>query len=212
MVMEARHNREFGHMLNEFTVVAPDGKPLTWLGRSCGFDLSRRVYGPELMETFCKVTATKGYRHYFYGGAEGVAEKLTEVMCGRYPGLQVAGCCSPPFRELTRLEDDAMVTAINASGAEVLWVGLGCPKQERWIFNHRDRLRVPIIAGVGQAFDIHAGTTVQAPEWMRENGLEWLFRLAIEPRRLWRRYLIYNTGFLWLVLLHWLGIRKSEDV
>jgi len=204
----AQRDPTFKAVLSTADLVVPDGMPLVWLGRRSGHRLRRRVYGPELMETFLQQTTARGYRHFFYGGAPGVPELLAQRLAERFPGLQVAGTHSPPFRPLTAEEDDAAVREINSSGADVLWVGLGEPKQERWMHEHRDRLNVPVAVGVGAAFDIHAGRLKQAPLWMRENGLEWLFRLAVEPRRLWRRYIIYGSRFIWWVALEQLRLRK----
>jgi N-acetylglucosaminyldiphosphoundecaprenol N-acetyl-beta-D-mannosaminyltransferase len=207
-VMEARHAASFRSVLHAADLVVPDGFPLVWLGRRRGFALKRRVYGPELMERCCESTAAKGYRHFFYGGATGVAEDLASRFSRRFPGLRVAGVHCPPFRTLTLEEDAQAVSAINSARADILWVGLGAPKQEQWMFDHRGRLNVPLLVGVGAAFDFHTGRVAQAPAWMAEHGFEWLFRLSREPRRLWRRYLIHGSEFAALVLLESLGLRK----
>jgi N-acetylglucosaminyldiphosphoundecaprenol N-acetyl-beta-D-mannosaminyltransferase len=209
-VTEAQHDPAFKEMLNAAYLVVPDGMPLVWLARMRGFPLRRRVYGPELMATFCEQTAAKGYRNFLYGGDVGVAEKLASVLCERFPGLVISGVCTPPFRALTEAEDNQIVATINESGADVLWVGLGAPRQEKWMHEHRDRLSVSVVVGVGAAFDLHTGRKRQAPQWMRENGLEWLFRLLQEPRRLWRRYLIYGLEFALKVILEQLRHRKTE--
>jgi N-acetylglucosaminyldiphosphoundecaprenol N-acetyl-beta-D-mannosaminyltransferase len=207
-VTEAQHDAEFKTILNAAGLVVADGMPLVWIGRRHGFEMRRRVYGPELMETFCKETAEKGYRHYFYGGAPGVGEELAARFVSRFPGMVVAGTYSPPFRSLTREEDGEVIQAIEVAQADIVWVGLSTPKQERWMYEHRERLNIPVLVGVGAAFDFHTGRIAQAPEWMRERGLEWLFRLAMEPRRLWRRYLVYGAEFAALVLLELLGLKK----
>jgi N-acetylglucosaminyldiphosphoundecaprenol N-acetyl-beta-D-mannosaminyltransferase len=205
-VTEAQHDGEFKSILNAAALVVPDGYPLVWLGRRKGFPkLKRRVYGPELMASFCEQTVGKGYRHFFYGGARGVAEELSRRFADIYPGLLVVGTYSPPFRALTPNEDSKVVSTIHHSRPDIVWVGLSTPKQERWMFEHCSRLSVPVLVGVGAAFDFHTKRTAQAPVWMRENGLEWLFRLIREPRRLWRRYLIYGPEFVLLVMLEWLG-------
>jgi len=149
----------------------------------------------------CKQSLIKGYRHYFYGGGKGVAEKLTARLKQRFPGLQVAGSWSPPFRSLTVDEDENTTQLINRSEPDIVWVGLSTPKQEYWMHEHLRRLRAPVMIGVGAAFDFHAGIKKQAPRWMQKTGLEWSFRLVTEPRRLWRRYLINNSLFLWMILL-----------
>ena len=207
-LMQAQHAASFKKILQGADLAVPDGFPLVWLGRRKGFPLRRRVYGPELMERFCEATAAKGYRHFFYGGAPGVAEDLALRFAARFPGLQIAGAYCPPFRQLTQEEDDEEVFLITTARADVVWVGLGAPKQERWMFEHRERLHTPVLVGVGAAFDFHTGRIAQAPPWMRENGLEWLFRLSHEPGRLWRRYLIYGTQFIALVVLEALGLKK----
>jgi N-acetylglucosaminyldiphosphoundecaprenol N-acetyl-beta-D-mannosaminyltransferase len=209
-VMESRHNAAFREVLDEADLCVPDGMPVIWIGRLRGHKLKHRVYGPDLLLGFCRETEAKGYRHFFYGGGTGVAEALARKLREEFPKLEIAGTYSPPFRKLTEEEDARVVEMINGAKADVLWVGLGCPKQEMWMREHRERLRVPVQVGVGQAFDIHAGLLRQAPRWMREHGLEWLFRLAAEPRRLWRRYLVYNTEFIFCELAEVLGLRKFE--
>lgn len=195
-VMESRHNPRFREALNGADLNVPDGMPIIWLGRRHGYALPRRVYGPDLFLEFCRDTQGKDYRHYFYGSTPEVVTALIGRMQKAFPGFQVAGHYEPPFRALSEEEDRKAVEAINKAAPDVLWVGLGCPKQELWMEAHRPRLMAPVIVGVGQAFNIHAGMLRQAPKWMREHGLEWLFRLLLEPRRLWRRYLVYNTQFL----------------
>ncbi len=206
-MMEAQRDPAFREVLNAADMAVPDGMPLVWLGRLRGHNLRRRVYGPELMLAFLQETGAK-YRHFFYGGARGVPEKLADRLSKLVPGLRVVGAYSPPFRELTEQEEEDVVRRIRQAAPEVVWVGLSTPKQERWMHRFRDRLGVPVLIGVGAAFDIHAGVTPQAPKWMRENGLEWLFRLFAEPRRLWRRYLILGPQFVLLVLLEILGLRR----
>jgi N-acetylglucosaminyldiphosphoundecaprenol N-acetyl-beta-D-mannosaminyltransferase len=198
-VTEAQHDNEFKTILNSAHLVVPDGMPLVWLGCHAGFPLKRRVYGPELMETFCRETRAK-YKHFFYGGATGVPEQLAGLLRQRYD-IQIAGTYSPPFRPLTQEEEKQITRRIMESGADVLWVGLSTPKQERWMHQHCHRLNVPVLAGVGAAFDLLTRRVKQAPSWMQENGLEWLFRLSQEPKRLWRRYLVYGSEFVWNVTL-----------
>lgn len=210
VLMEARHDNSFRKVLDGADLCVPDGMPLVWVGRWRGHPLKHRVYGPDLLLNFCKETQAKAYRHFFYGGAAGVPEALAAKLREQFRNLEIAGTYSPPFRELTPEEDAAAVDMINRANADVLWVGLGCPKQEIWMHEHRERLRVPVLVGVGQAFDIHAGRLRQAPRWMREHGLEWLFRLAAEPSRLWRRYLVYNSEFVFCELAEVLGMRKFE--
>jgi N-acetylglucosaminyldiphosphoundecaprenol N-acetyl-beta-D-mannosaminyltransferase len=209
-IMEARHDASFRDILNCASMVVPDGMPLVWLGRLKGHPLKRRVYGPELMLDFCERSARKGFRHFFYGGGPGVAKKLADEMSNRFPGLVVAGTSSPPFRNLTEGEEKELVNQISQAAPDILWVGLGTPKQERWMHEHSSRLGAPVLVGVGAAFDILSGEKKQAPAWMREHGLEWFFRLLQEPKRLWRRYILCGSEFLLCIALDFLGLRKFE--
>jgi N-acetylglucosaminyldiphosphoundecaprenol N-acetyl-beta-D-mannosaminyltransferase len=179
----------------DFTV--PDGQPLVWALKALGHDVDDRVYGPDLMDRACARAARTGQRFYLYGGRNpGALAQLARVLRLRYPGLQIVGGHAPPFRELTDAEEEAVAADIGRSGADVVWVGIGVPKQEKWMARMRHRLPTPVLVGVGAAFDFHAGLIPQAPGWMQRAGLEWLFRLAHEPRRLWRRYLLYNPRFV----------------
>jgi N-acetylglucosaminyldiphosphoundecaprenol N-acetyl-beta-D-mannosaminyltransferase len=179
----------------DFTV--PDGQPLVWALRLLGDRLSNRVYGPDLMDRACARAALSGRSFFLYGGRDRAAvDTLADALRRRHPGLRIAGAQSPPFRELTPAEEEAVVEEIHRSGADVVWVGIGVPKQEKWMARMRPRLDAPVLIGVGAAFDFHAGLIPQAPVWMQQLGLEWLFRLAQEPRRLWRRYLRYNPRFV----------------
>jgi N-acetylglucosaminyldiphosphoundecaprenol N-acetyl-beta-D-mannosaminyltransferase len=195
-IVEAQHDPSFKEILNSTDRVVPDGMPLIWLARRRGHRLSRRVYGPDLMLDFCESTARRGYRHFFYGGEPGVPERLAESLKRRFPSLEVCGAFSPPFRPLDPQEAQETVAMISRAAPDVLWVGLGTPKQERWMHEHRDKLQVPMLVSVGAAFDLLSGRRNQAPQWMREHGFEWLFRLIQEPRRLWRRYLICGPQFI----------------
>lgn len=209
-VTEAQSDPVFKKILNEADLVVPDGMPLVWLGQWKGHALKRRVYGPEFMLTFCERTAREGYKHYFYGGAPGVAKELAESLTKRFPGLIVAGTYCPPFRALSNGERSEIIACINASCADVVWVGLSTPKQEKWMYEFREALNVPLLVGVGAAFDLNAGKVPQAPKWMQENGLEWCFRLWQEPRRLWRRYIVKGSQFGFYVILELLNLRKSD--
>jgi N-acetylglucosaminyldiphosphoundecaprenol N-acetyl-beta-D-mannosaminyltransferase len=209
-VTEAQHDAQFKNVLNEADLVVPDGMPLVWCARIRGYPLRRRVYGPELMLTFCQETVAKGYRHFLYGGDTGVPERLAASLLRSCPGLCIAGIFSPPFRPPTAEEDAEIVEMIRRAAPDVLWVGLSTPKQEKWMRDHRDRLGVPVLVGVGAAFDILSGGKRQAPAWMREHGLEWFFRLLQEPRRLWRRYLVYGSQFFLLETLEVLGLRRPN--
>jgi len=207
-ISETQSDPSFKQILNSADLVVADGMPLVWLGRWHGNAMRRRVYGPELMETFCRKTGPL-YQHYFYGGGPGVADRLADILKRRY-GVRTVGTYSPPFRPLTEEENVEEDRRIRAVAPDVVWVGLSTPKQERWMYEHRPRLPVPLMAGVGAAFDFIAGTVKQAPAWMHENGLEWFFRLVQEPRRLWRRYLVIGSKFVWNVSLELLGLRKFD--
>lgn len=207
-VSESRHDLLFRHILNSADLVVPDGMPLVWLGRWHGHPLQRRVYGPELMETFCRETGSR-YRHFFYGGAPGVAQDLARGLHEQF-GITVAGTHTPPFRALTPEEERDLAGQVLEAAPDVLWVGLSTPKQERWMFEHRHTLRVPVMLGVGAAFDLNSGRLRRAPWWMRENGLEWLYRLFVEPRRLWKRYLVTIPSSIWSVSLEIFHLKRYE--
>lgn len=196
-IMECQRDRELMAIFHRAAMVTPDGMPLVWLGRRAGFRHMTRVYGPDLMAEVCRLSAGFGWRHFLYGGEPGVAELLADRLAMRCPGIRIVGTWTPPFRPLTRAEEDAVIAAIHAARPEIVWVGLSTPKQERWMAAMAPRLRVPLLIGVGAAFDFLSGRKPQAPRWMQESGLEWAFRLACEPRRLWRRYLVGIPIFLW---------------
>ena len=183
--------------------------PLLWLARMYGYDLERRVCGSELMETFCRVTGS-AYRHFFYGAGPGVAEKLAETLQQKY-GILIAGTYTPPFRALTDREEQELAAVVAESSPDVLWVGLSSPKQEKWIHVHRNRLRVPVMLAVGAAFDMNSGATTRAPSWMGNAGLEWLYRLLCEPRRLWKRYLVTIPKAMLFVGLELLGFKAMSS-
>jgi N-acetylglucosaminyldiphosphoundecaprenol N-acetyl-beta-D-mannosaminyltransferase len=204
-VMESQRDQALLQIHNAAGLVTPDGMPLVWLSRLQGFRQVERVYGPDLMLAVCGHSIRQGYQHFFYGGAPGIADKLVLRLHSRFPGLKVCGTYSPPFRSLTVGEDRAVVAQINAANPDIVWVGLSTPTQEWWMAEHVGQLSAPVLIGVGAAFDFHAGVKRQAPHWMQRSGLEWLFRLVMEPRRLWRRYLTNNPWFLWSVLLQALG-------
>jgi N-acetylglucosaminyldiphosphoundecaprenol N-acetyl-beta-D-mannosaminyltransferase len=179
------------------TLAVPDGMPLVWALRLLGHRRATRVYGPDLMAGFCARAARVGTPIYLYGGRTPEAlELLTLRLRERFPGLAIAGGHSPPFRDPTPEEERRTIAEIDGSGAQVVWVGTGQPKQERWMQRMRPRLSAPLLVGVGAAFDFHAGLVPQAPSWMQRSGLEWSYRLAREPRRLWRRYARYNPRFV----------------
>jgi len=196
VLVESRSNPALKQAVGSAALVVPDGMPLVVAARLRGFPLKRRAYGPELMHKALSTETFSHWKHYLYGGTP---EALTNIH-NHYYDSHFCGAYAPPFRSLTKDEDEAAVEAINKSGADVLWVGLGCPKQEIWIHDHLDQLDVPVILGVGQAFDVLSGIKTPAPVWMQNSGLEWLFRLTQEPKRLWKRYLTNNTQFLYYFL------------
>ena len=196
-VMVARANPSHMASMRGASMVTPDGMPLVWVGRLLGRSISR-VCGPDLLSMVCAASEPRGWRHYFYGGAPGVVDRLHASLSAKYPKLQIAGTHTPPFRQLSAEEDAAVMHAIAAAKPDILWVGLGCPKQERWMADHVERLPGITLIGIGAAFDFHTNRVERAPLWMQRNGLEWLFRLLSEPRRLWRRYLVLAPQFVWL--------------
>ncbi|MEM9033475.1 MAG: WecB/TagA/CpsF family glycosyltransferase [Actinomycetota bacterium] len=195
-VMESQRDAELTRIHNESGITTTDGMPLVWLSRRAGVRPVTRVYGPDLMLAIMERSVGAGWSHFFYGGADGVADLLAERLRGRFPGLRVAGTFCPPFRALSDAEEHDVVELINRSGADFVWVGLSTPKQERWMSGMRDRLAPPVLLGVGAAFDFHAGLVRQAPVFIQRSGFEWLFRLAMDPKRLWRRYLTNNPRFI----------------
>lgn len=200
-IIQSRYNSKVSEAVNNGSLAVPDGFPLMVLARLSGFGLKHRVYGPDLLLEFLRQTEGKAYSHFFYGTTEETLARLVGNIRRRFPASRIAGTYAPPFRDLTPEESAKVVEMINSASPSVLWVGLGCPKQELWMHRYKPELRVPVMVGVGAAFDFFAGTKPQAPEWMRNNGFEWLFRLLCEPRRLWRRYLINNFLFLYLLLV-----------
>jgi N-acetylglucosaminyldiphosphoundecaprenol N-acetyl-beta-D-mannosaminyltransferase len=197
LVMSAHEDPEALAAVLGATLAVPDGQPLVWALRALGHSGATRVYGPDLMVRFCARAARTGTPIFLYGGrTQGALEQLERRLRERFPGLRIAGGYSPPFRELTAEEEERAIEQINSSGAAVVWVGTGQPKQEKWMLRMRPLLSAPLLVGVGAAFDFHAGLVPQAPGWMQRSGLEWAYRLAREPRRLWRRYARYNPRFL----------------
>lgn len=195
-VVTAGQDAVFGQVVAAADMATPDGAPVAWVMRKLGFASQQRINGPDLMWRYCAQAAQRGESIYLYGSAPDTLALLQAKLAAAYPGLVVAGAHSPPFRALSAAEDAADVARINAAGAGTVWVSLGCPKQELWMAAHRGRIHAVMI-GVGAAFDYHAGTIQRAPLWMQNAGLEWFYRLVTEPRRLWRRYFVTNTLFIW---------------
>jgi N-acetylglucosaminyldiphosphoundecaprenol N-acetyl-beta-D-mannosaminyltransferase len=210
-VMACQDDPELRAAVRAADLTVPDGQPLVWALRLLGEPLRQRVYGPELMWRACERAAQSGLGFYLYGGRDDAAlAELTRRLEAAHPGLRIVGGHSPPFRELTGAEQDAVVEQVNASGADVVWVGLGVPKQEKWMAQMRHRLDAPVLVGVGAAFDFHAGLVRQAPGSVQRLGMEWAFRLAQEPGRLWRRYLRYNPRFVWGFVRQYLRHRSGR--
>jgi N-acetylglucosaminyldiphosphoundecaprenol N-acetyl-beta-D-mannosaminyltransferase len=196
-VMVAQYDAEMYSALRRSTLTVPDGMPLVWAANMLGAGLHDRVYGPELMLRYNDRCVEAGHRVWLYGGRDqGTLVQLALRLRRRHPGINIVGGYSPPFRPLTDEEETALAEQINRAQPDVLWVGIGVPKQEKWMARMRDRLEVPVMCGVGAAFDFHAGRISQAPRWMQERGLEWTYRIAQEPRRLLPRYLYFNPRFL----------------
>jgi len=208
-VVTAQRDPAFGDVLAQADLAAPDGAPVAWMLRRQGASTQHRVSGPDLMLDYCEHAAQSGEAIYLYGGQPDTLAALQTRLLQRWPTLRIAGAHAPPFREANAEEDAADTARINASGARTVWVGLGCPKQEAWMQAHRGRVQA-VMLGVGAAFDFHAGVLPRAPRWMREHGLEWLHRLASEPRRLGRRYLVTNSLFIAGALRQWLGTARQH--
>ncbi len=209
-LMVARDDPEMLEALRRATLVVPDGMPLVWAANALGEDLRDRVYGPELMSRYSDRCAERGHRVWLYGGRDqGTLVQLALSLRRRHPGIQIVGGHSPPFRPLSAEEEDALVHQINAARPDVLWVGIGVPKQEKWMLRMRERLDVPVMVGVGAAFDFHAGRVPMAPRWMQDRGLEWIYRTAQEPRRLLKRYLTTNPRFVLAFARQYLAERRA---
>lgn len=204
----AAFNSRFLEVLAHCDLCACDGAPVTWMLRQLGATEQRRINGPDLMWRYFEREAAHGGKVYFYGGSADALRRLTARVEQEFPGLQVVGTRSPPYRQLTPAEDAEDVERINASGAHVVFVGLGCPKQELWMAEHCGRVNA-VMVGVGAAFDFHAGLQPRAPDWMQRNALEWFYRLCREPRRLWRRYLFTNIPFLFMAAGQWVSSRLT---
>jgi len=207
-VMEAQGDESFRQILNGAFLCTPDGMPMVWMGRLRGHAAMRRVYGPDLMLEVCAWSETSGCRHFFYGGAPGIAEQLRDRLVKKFPRLQVAGCYTPPFRPLNAAEEVQLEEAVRAARPDILWVGLSTPKQEQFMAAFLPKLEVTLMVGVGAAFDFHAGRVSQAPRWMQQSGLEWFYRLCQEPRRLAKRYLKNNPRFALKIAGQLAGLKK----
>jgi len=209
-IVDSQVEAEYRKVINEADMVTPDGMPLVWMGKLRGYKDIGRTYGPDLMLALCGQGQKKGYKHFLYGGSKNTCSLLKTVLKEKFPDIDIVGEYAPPFRSDYVQEDAKVVDEINRLSPDVLWIGLGSPKQDYWMQHHRDQLDVPVMVGVGAAFDFIAGTKKQAPKWMRQVGLEWLFRLFSEPRRLWKRYLVGNTQFVYLLIKHAITARLRK--
>jgi N-acetylglucosaminyldiphosphoundecaprenol N-acetyl-beta-D-mannosaminyltransferase len=195
----AYENEYYRKIQNDAFMTLPDGKPLSIVQKLKGFKEAERVTGPDLMDELFKVSESKGYTHYFYGSTEDTLDEMKEKISSKYPKIKIVGVCSPPYRKLTDEEDREIIYNINNSKADFVWVGLGAPKQEIWMHEHKDKIQ-SLMIGVGAGFDYHAGKIKRAPMWMQKLSLEWLYRLFQEPKRLFKRYSVVNFKFLYYVI------------
>jgi N-acetylglucosaminyldiphosphoundecaprenol N-acetyl-beta-D-mannosaminyltransferase len=207
-VMEAQKNSDLLEILNHAVMNTPDGMPMSWVGRLQGFDDMDRVFGPDFMSAMCQLSLKRGYRHFLYGGQPGVAEKLRRALEMKFPGLQIVGTYTPPFRALNVKEECELLEKVHNSSPHILWVGLSTPKQEHFMAQYVNQLQVPLLVGVGAAFDYHTGRIRDCSPWIKRAGLQWLHRLLQDPKRLWRRYLRNNPTFVWNITLQLLKLRR----
>jgi len=207
-VMEAQRNPQLRGILNQASLCLPDGMPTVWMGHAQGHRDMSRVYGPDYMAELCRWSVARRYRHFLYGGKAGVSDLLRAALERRFPGIEIVGTATPPFGALSKAQECQLHEQIAATRPDILWVGLSTPKQELFMAEHVGRLNVALMAGVGAAFDIHAGLVSDSPDWVKASGLQWLDRLRKEPRRLWGRYLKNNPAFVFKVALQWTGMRQ----
>lgn len=209
-VMESQRDTDLRSIHQKAGMCVPDGMPMVWVGRLTGHSKIRRVYGPDLMLEICKRSVARGHTHFLYGGKDGVADRLADRLRQMFPGLKIVGTYTPPFRPLTEQEETDLTKQVEDAAPDILWVGLSTPKQERWMAEHVGRLNTRVMLGVGAAFDMNAGLLKQAPNWMQSTGLEWLYRLIQEPKRLGPRYLTNNPKFIVNIMGQFLGIRGGR--
>lgn len=207
-VMEARADDTFRRILNGAAINAPDGMPMTWVGRLQGFRQMDRVFGPDFMAAMCRHSVPREYRHFLYGGRPGVAELLREKLQAKIPGIRICGTYTPPFTSLTPDQEREVIDLVRESKPHILWVGLGTPKQERFMAQYLQRLQVPLLVGVGAAFDYHTGRIRDCSGWIKRAGLQWAHRAMQDPARLWKRYLRNNPAFLWHIASQISGVRR----
>ncbi len=207
-VMEAQSDETFRRILNNAFLCTPDGMPMVWMGKIHGHKEMRRVYGPDLMLDVCKWSETSGAKHFFYGGADGVADLLAKKLKEKFPKMEIAGTFTPPFRALTAQEEKELQEKISATKPDIFWVGLSTPKQEKFMAEFLPKLDATLMIGVGAAFDFHSGRVKQAPLWMQRSGLEWFYRLCQEPKRLAKRYFKNNPLFALKIVGQFCGLKK----
>jgi N-acetylglucosaminyldiphosphoundecaprenol N-acetyl-beta-D-mannosaminyltransferase len=211
-VMEAQRDPELREILNHAVMNTPDGMPMSWVGWLQGFSDMGRVFGPDFMLAMCQLSLDRGYRHFLYGSAPGVAEQLQDALKKKFRGLQIVGTYTPPFRSLTSEEESALLFQVHNAKPHIMWIGLSTPKQERFMAQYVDHLQVPLLVGVGAAFDFHTGDIRDCSPWVKRAGLQWLHRLLQDPRRLWRRYLRSNPAFVWNIALQLVKLRRHSNV
>jgi N-acetylglucosaminyldiphosphoundecaprenol N-acetyl-beta-D-mannosaminyltransferase len=209
-IMESQADEELRRIHNRSFLTVPDGMPTVWLGKLNGHWKMGRVYGPDLMLELCQISRERGFKHFLYGGNIGIAKKLKTNLETRFPGIQIVGTYTPPFRPLNEEEENELAEQVAKCQPDCFWVGLSTPKQDRFMASYLERLDSTIMLGVGAAFDIHTGGIRDAPNWMKNSGLQWLHRLSQEPRRLWRRYLINNPIFIFKSLCQLARIKRYE--
>jgi N-acetylglucosaminyldiphosphoundecaprenol N-acetyl-beta-D-mannosaminyltransferase len=209
-VMEAQRNPRFKKVLDDAMLVVPDGVPTVWVGRWEGFRNMGRVFGPDLMLEVCRRSVSSGHSHFLYGGKPGIAEELQANLKRRFPGIRIVGTYTPPFRQLSPTEMADLQSRLSQVAPDIIWVGLSTPKQEQFMWENISSLNCKVMVGVGAAFDIHTGHVNDAPNWIKNAGLQWLHRLCQEPSRLWKRYLINNSAFLIRIALQFAGVKRYE--
>lgn len=209
-VMEAQSDPALRQILNRALINAPDGMPLSWVGHLQGHNQMDRVFGPDFMAAICRLSLQRNYRHYLYGGEPGVAATLKDTLLTKFPGLQIAGTYTPPFRALTDEEQVDLLADLQRAKPDIVWIGLSTPKQEHFMAAYVERFCVPLLVGVGAAFDYHTGRLRDCSPWIKRAGLQWMHRLAQDPKRLRKRYLRNNPAFIWRVVLQMLHRRRTS--
>ena len=209
-VMEAQRDRRFKSILDQAMLVVPDGVPTVWIGRWEGHEKMGRVFGPDLMLEVCRRSVKSGHTHYLYGGKPGIAEELKQNLIKRYPGIRIAGTYTPPFRPLSVVEKTELQEELSSLNPDIIWIGLSTPKQEQFMAENVESLTCKVMIGVGAAFDIHTGHVKDAPSWAKVLGMQWFHRLCQEPGRLWKRYLVNNSGFVIRTFLQFTRIKRYQ--